>query len=321
MQFDLYKNQSVLNHIQKISPNMNRKTSGELIIHCPFCDDAIRPNAQNHGHLYISVNSPVFHCFRCNASGTLISLLINTGFEDREALEYIGNFIKINFTKDYYKSRERKTVLNKSKIILNHIYKLNIEFKRNFNNLYDLYRNYIFSRIGTIDFFSFLLSPGIDQNKILFCGFNNYDGENVLIRYLDLAAKKRYQINKNSTNLYYFQNLDFDKYNKITIAEGPFNIINLSLYNTTFNNNLFISINGKNYIGNIEKLILTYLLIGKYEISIVLDDDFVDKFIRNKYLKNLKNIIDIYNREILIKVYKPLIKNTDVGDFPGVVQI
>jgi len=318
MQFDLLKLDPVINHLKQISPNMYRKLSNELMIHCPFCDDAIRANSANHGHLYLSIESPVFNCFRCNTSGTLISFLLQTGFDDRESISYIGQFIKISFTKDYYKTRDRKIYDTRIDEIRKKIIEINLNFKKNYTKEYYVYLQYLNSRIGLVNYTEFLIHPNIFKNYIT-CNFNNYIGETVLLRYVN-HEKLRYQINKNSSNLYYFQKLDlYDKYNKITFCEGPFDIISLYLYNDYFKDNLFISINGKNYVSIIERFLITDMLFGTYHINLVFDSDFIKK--SWKILKIIKNMISVYNGEISFEGHKPLSNVGDVTDFPSVERI
>ena len=317
--FDLNKITPVLEHLKQIvSPNMFKKISQkEIMIHCPFCDDALRKNAANHGHLYISTESPIFNCFRCNSSGTLLSLLIQTGFDDRDVLDYISSFIKVNFTKDYLKVRTRMGHAPRFSSVKKAILNYNLDFKRNYYNQYNTYINYIHKRIGEqVDETKFLLSPLIYKNKIV-CRFTNSIGENVLIRYID-DQSKRYVINKNINSLYYFQDISNIKTNKVTICEGPFDIINLSLYNDFFKDNIFISINGKNYVGNIEKLILMYYLTEEIEFNIVFDSDYVKNSF--KILKTLNLLVKVYSGKIWINAFKPLIGN-DVSDFPAVERI
>lgn len=318
--FDLNKITPVLEHLKQISPNMYRKNQKEVVIHCPFCDDATRKNASHHGHLYVAMMNPVFHCFRCTSSGTLLSLLIQTGFTDDDVLKYISSFIKINFTKDYFKMRNRINLAPRfsQQNLKKMIFDYNLNFKRNNYNDYIRYTNYLNQRIGNdINVSEFLISPAIYKNNLI-CRFTNYIGENVLLRYIDdIKGEQRYQVNKTSSSLYYFQNIN-DSISKITICEGPFDVINLYLYCDVFKNNTFISINGKNYINNIERLILMYYLIDEIEINIVFDSDYYNK--HRKILLMLQKIIQIYNGKIWINAYKPLIGN-DVADFPAVVKL
>ena len=54
------------------------QSSTEIIVFCPFCNDATRKGpgkVPSHGHLYISLNEPVYHCQRCKTSGHIVTLL------------------------------------------------------------------------------------------------------------------------------------------------------------------------------------------------------------------------------------------------------
>ena len=319
--FDVNQIPPVLEHLKQISPNMFRVIpQGEIIIHCPFCDDALRKKALNHGHLYISTTMPVFSCFRCNSSGTLLSLLLQTGFDDQDVLKYISSFIKINFTKDYFRLRNQTNLAPRFSHLKKELLKYTLNFKKNYYNHYINYRNYINKRLGPdVDPSTFLLSPSLYKNSILMCRFTNHIGENVLLRHTDnnVSYNQRYIVNTNTSNLYYFQNIH-NNINKITICEGPFDVISLYLYNDLFKDNIFISINGKNYVNNLERLIIMYYLIDDLEINIIFDSDHYNK--SRKILLMLKKIIQIYNGKIWINAFKPLIGN-DVADFPAVVKI
>lgn len=318
MQFDLNKIPPILSHLKIISPNMFKTLSNEIMIHCPFCDDSTRKNSSNHGHLYLSIQFPVFNCFRCNTSGTLISLLLQTGFEDRDVINFISQFVKISFTKDYYKLKDQSDLVDKIFEIRKKLFEQNLRFKKEHKKEFEIYIEYLSKKIGLVNYINFLLFPNIHQNYVT-CNFNNYSGETVLLRYLN-NPKKRYMINPKTSNLYYFQRIDLNKrYNEITFCEGPFDAISLYLYNDYFKNNLFISINGKNYIGVIEKFLIQYMLIGNYKIHIVFDNDYVKNSFR--ILKNLKSMIEIYNGEIQIEMHKPFSKFGDVCDFPAVERI
>lgn len=318
MSFDLLKLTTVVSHLHHISPKMYKRMSNEIQILCPFCDDALRSKASQHGHCYLSIASPIFNCFRCSASGTLIGLLLQTGFDDRETIAYIGQFIKINFTKDYYKFKSRKdlaAINDIKKKLLN----VNLNFKKYNKDQFTIYQNYLNKRIGDVDYLDFLMCPNIYQNYLII-KFFNYINENILLRYVN-NPNRRYINNNNTSGLYYFQNIDLNnKYNKVTICEGPFDVINLYLYNEVFKDNLFIAIRGKNYLSVVEKLVLEYMLLDKYEINIVFDNDYLKS--SNRVLKSIKTLVQIYNGEIRINGYKPMIDNiSDVGEFPAVEKI
>jgi hypothetical protein len=289
------------------------------MLHCCFCDDASRPKSSNHGHLYLSEEFPVFHCFRCGTSGTLVSLLIYTGFDDYEIIKFISQFININFIKDHYKLTKRITQ-EQQKILRKRIFQLNYEFKSHYRNYYKIFIDYIYNRTGTYNFLNYLISPKLINQKSLCVNFTNFNGSNVLVNYIN-DEKKRYQINKQiQDNYYYFQSEDFES-NSIVICEGPFDIINMDLYSHVFNsyNSVLYSINGKNYYSFIEDLIIRELLIGEYVINIIFDNDFKNK---EKYIKRIVYLTKFYNREIQIKAFKPLLQEADdVAEFVALTEI
>ena len=288
-------------------------SSNEIQIHCPFCDDASRKNAASHGHLYISTDKCVFHCFRCGMSGSVVKLLIYTSFDDNDVIKLLSQNINYKFIKNI-------TVKNlKLDNVINKIININGKFTIDQPKLFNKYKYYIFKRIGEyIDFTNYLIAPTITIDKYkkqtLSCQFYNANFELITTRFID--SRFRYQ--KNSNNLYYFQKKDFDKYKEITITEGAFDAINLDLYNNNFKNNFFISMHGKKYVKTIEDLILNELLIGIFKINLVYDQDYTFK---NNNLKKCQTIAKKLNPEITIDGFAPMNKVNDVADFSAVQQI
>ena len=316
--YDLTKLVSALRHLQKISPNMYKDIGGELMLHCPYCDDATRPNAFNHGHLYLAKNAPVFNCFRCDTSGTMVRLLIDTDFQDDETLKYIASFIKYNFISNYSK----KSFM--SYLDMSNLYNENIRrvllFKKDNPKLFDTFKTYMINRIGNIDYNLFFIYPymlKIKDNHFFTCSFNNGDNRYITSRSMSDSAFFRYKNSKDDT-LYYFQPRNFNKFRRIVLGEGPFDIINLYLYSNLFKDCLFMSISGKKFASNIETLITNFLLIGSYEINIIFDNDYKNK---NLVLFKCRKLAERYNPNISIKGYTPLNNFNDTGDFPQVMEI
>jgi hypothetical protein len=309
--FDVTKIQPIVSHLKNIS-SYYKESSKEVIIFCPYCDDATRPKA-DHGHLYISKSAPIFNCFRCTSSGNLIRLLIDIGFEDQEILTYLSQFIKYKVTKDYYKNKRKITKL---KQIQESIILKNLEFETQFPEKFDIYQKYIFNRLGLVDFSNFLISPTFYNNKVS-CRFTNSDNEDVVLRLIEPYKDFRYHLNQDTSGAYYFQEKNFEKYSKIVLTEGPFDMLNLYLYNASFKNCFFISLNGKKYISTIENLILGDLLIGNYEINMIFDNDVKNT---NTYLYRARILSKQYNQNIIIHGYKPLI-GKDTGDYPVVSEL
>lgn len=309
--FDLTKIQPIIDHLKNISMKYNDQ-GGEIVIWCPYCDDSKRAKANSHGHCYISKKFPVFNCFRCSTSGTLTRLLIETGFDDQEILNYLNQSLAYKFTKDYYYQPRKKT------IDINQIYidivNQNIAFQQSKKAEFEIYRSYLKTRLGDVDFSKFLIAPSLFYNKLC-CNFFNSNHESVVQRLID-DNQFRYHLNKQSSGLYYFQEMNFERFKRIVLAEGPFDIIPLYLYNYEFKNCFFISISGKRYISVLEQLLTEELLIGNYQINLVFDKDVEYK----KYMYKSKLVIQTYNVNIELKGYLPLVKK-DTGEFPAVVEI
>lgn len=306
----------VITHLQQISPNMYRDIGGEIMLHCPYCNDAQRTNASNHGHLYIAVESPVFNCFRCDTSGTMIRLLVETGYNDSDVLDYIASFIKYKFIKNYSKmSLVRSEDLNK--LYLNNIEKTN-RFKD--KNKLNLFLNYIKERIGSVDYNLFFIYPDMVRIKgsdLFCCCFNNSNNQFITSRVITATNNIRYK-NSPENSLYYFQERDFSKYKRIVLTEGPFDIISLYLYSNMFKDCLFISISGKKFLSELEKLITKFILIGNYEVNLVFDNDYKKP---NITLIQSRFLSQKFNPDISVKGFIPEKRVNDVGDFPQVMEI
>ncbi len=306
----------IINHFQMVSEVYKQIKQTEIQILCPFCDDATRANASNHGHLYIETEQHVFYCFRCDASGTLLKLLISTEFQDRSIIELLASQIKYNFSKDYYKVKTKKQ--NIIKIKNNILFHINNFIKNDVNN-YIKFQKYIHYRIGEgIDYSNFLINPNYINNELC-CSFNNLDNELITDRFINPNYKWRFKLNQNSSGIYFFQNKNFEQYQRIVLTEGPFDCLNLYLYNSLFSDCIFFSISGKKYISVIEKLILEDLLIGCYEINLIFDKD---NYAYKSFLYKAKLLVHQLNNDIIIRGWIPVVNNTkDVADYPKVIEV
>ncbi len=309
--FDITKITPLIDHLKKLS-HYYKESGKELILFCPYCDDATRAKA-DHGHLYISKTAPVFNCFRCSSSGNLMRLLIDTGFEDDEILKFISQFIKYRTIKDYYKTKRKVTKLDQLQTMS---INMNLNFEKQYPDKYNQYKNYLQSRLGNVDFSNFLISPTMFNNK-LSCLFTNSDGENVVLRLIEPYGDFRYHLNQDTSTRYYFQEKNIEKHHRIVLAEGPFDILNLYLYNSDFKDSYFIALNGKKYTSTVESIILEDYLIGDLQLDFIFDND-VDNY--RTYLYRARLLAKHYNQNIIIKGYKPL-TGKDTGDFPVVTEI
>lgn len=303
----------IITHLQTISKIYKVIRKDQISIHCPYCDDAHRPNAASHGHLYIHTSNCVFYCFRCDSSGTLLKLLLTTNFKDESILKSLSNNIKYIFSKDYYSFKKKHKLFDIKQKIKTEIIKLTQ------NNIHEYlnFQNYIFQRLGeNIDFSDFLICPGKLFNNSC-CDFYNLETELIIQRHIKQVGKYRFKLNQKSSGLYYFQEKNFEKHQRIVLTEGPFDLLNLYIYNSDFKDCIFFSVSGKKYINIIERLILEDLLIGNYEINLIFDSD------NNRcsnYIYRAKMLCSQLNSDISIRGFMPLIKG-DVGDYPAVIEV
>lgn len=328
--YDLTKIYPVLNHLQNISPGMFESRGTHYMMFCQFCDDATRKQNPEHGHLYVSKDLPVFYCQRCGAAGTILKLLIYTGFEDEECLNYISSFLKYKFVKDYYNVKKLKKSKSKKTDIEKRIIQNIREIKKTNIDDYNRFLNYTYNRIGNSNFLYFLISPGYikirtKQNaELVFfsCWFNNHDGYFSTARIIDQNQYFRFK-NSGQNHIYYFQEMNFEKYDTITLTEGPFDIINTYIYNSNFQNQntFFASVNGKKFISNIEKFVIQELLLGNYEINIIFDND---DWSHETTLKKARFLVNNLNPDIVVRGWLPsfdLPKVKDVSDFPSLTEV
>lgn len=308
--FDLLKNFLIIEHLKKIS-SFYKISGNEIQTFCPYCDDATRSSNPSHGHLYISISKPIFFCFRCNTSGSLLKLLLDTEFKDNEVLQSISGLTRYKSIYDYNLKKIKK---DKDQINIDQIIQYNLKFRETNPKHYEIFKSYLNQRIGRVNTAKFLITPGYINNKLV-CNFSNSENESVISRFIN-NQKIRYAINKKSSGLYFFQNKNFEKYKNIILTEGPFDCINIYLYNNQFKDNFFISILGKKYLSVLEKLIFEELLIGRFYIHLIFDSDVSDY---KRYIYRCRKLINIYNKEIIVNGYRPII-GKDTGDFPGLIK-
>ena len=309
---DLRNFPEIINFL-KNSAAVFQDSGNEFITHCPYCDDALRPNARSHGHLYISKSNPVFHCFRCEASGHLGTLLRDLGFRDEELLRELG-------TSKYLNVRERSVIGRKQeKTAHDVILDRNRRFKIGNRGEYIKFRKYVSGRLGNYcDFSKYLITPEI-INKQLCASFYNSDGKFTTARILEPTNNYRYIRSKDVSELYYFQELDFDQYKNIVITEGVFDCIKLYRFSDHFpkDETFYVAILGKNYPRTVNWLLTTQIPIGEYDINLVFDND--NKMYK-KTMSICRKIGGRINKKVPINGYKPVLLN-DAGEYPFLEKI
>lgn len=300
-------------HFLKSYSVVYRETSTEIIIHCPYCDDALRKNAKSHGHLYISTRNPVFHCFRCNMSGIVGNLLVDLGFNNLNLLSL--------FKKNYFSIKNEKFILtNKTDIhISKKLQDICKKFSTGDQNNYKKFENFLFQRIGSFcDFNKYLVIPDYKQNQLC-ASFYNFYGSYVTSRVLETSKKIRYYREKNISEKYFFQDPDFDLYTDIVLTEGIFDSIKLYRFSDIFPKytTFFLAILGKNYGKVIESLIENHIPFGNHTISLVFDND--NKFFK-RILFSCRKMTSRVNSRIRIRGFIPTISN-DAGEYPFLREI
>lgn len=309
---DLRNLPEVINFL-KNSAAVFQDSGNEYVTHCPYCDDALRPNARSHGHLYISKTSPVFHCFRCETSGHLGTLLRDLGFTDNSVLNELG-------TSKFLDVHERSVIKKKQTVsVEDSIADKNKRFNIGNQENYIKFRKYIFNRLGNYcDFNKYLITPEI-INKQLCASFYNREGNFVTARILEPTNNYRYIRNKGVSELYFFQDLDFDTYKNIVITEGVFDCIKLYRFSDHFpkDKTFYVAILGKNYPRTVNWLLTTQIPVGEYNINLVFDND---NKAHKKTMFICRKIGGRINKKVSINGYKPVLLN-DAGEYPFLEKI
>lgn len=309
---NIKNNLEVINFLKSTS-KVYQENGNEIVIHCPYCDDALRANARSHGHLYISVSAPVFHCFRCETSGFLGTLLRDLGFTNLEVLSELGSL-------KFLQSSERSLIKKKTeKSIYETIRSKNFNFRLGETNNYYQFEKYVFSRIGSFcDIDRYLITPEVIDKKLC-ASFYNADGNYVTSRILNPMNNYRYVRSKGVSELYYFQELDFDTYEEIVLGEGVFDVLKLYRFSDLFpkNKTFYMAILGKNYGRVVNWLLESQIPIGSYRINLVFDND--NKF-QKKSIHFCRKIANRINPNVEVNGFRPVLLN-DAAEFPFLEKI
>lgn len=310
--FNFEEYPQIVNHLKTISRRYHKHSSGWVEIFCPWCNDAFRKSSPSHGHLYISPISPFVNCFRCETKAGLDKLLINTGFQDVEILNHLKLISNITYHSTKYLIKNESLIDVKKEIIKQYNF-----FEQNFPNDLQQFKNYIYYRCLDIDPVKFFLIPAFNQ-RLLTIQILNADGMITNTRIITSSKIKRY-IKSTTSTLYYFQNIEnINNYKSIILTEGAFDLINLfNFYNNFNKNSFYVAIGGSNYKSAISLLINNYLMIGKYNINIIFDNELQHL---NNRIQNLKFTINELNPQININFYLPLI-GKDVSEMMLIKKI
>jgi len=278
----------ILQHLQSISTLLKQVRSHEYQLFCPYCNDAHRKPNPRHGHLYVLIDTDthtyLFHCFRCDASGHLTKLLLDTGFTDQEVLQVL-------------KKKGKFTVSTRL------VYPTEKRFKTN----YSVFRQaiqYFYQRTGVHQYWYFGVQP-IGRQELYALNFFNSLGIHVCTREIKKRRFHKYG------SYYFFQEPHEIISRSIVICEGPFDAINAKLYH--FRDNFVLAALGKaSFISCFEWVLQTFYCYLKpgTTVKYVLDSDVK----RWKHLiRYTQQLFDTYNIEGHVEIYRS--EKDDIADY------
>jgi len=316
----IYTN-SFIKFLQDNLGDVKIKTNN-IVIPCPWCETSGKD--KNHYHLYISLQIPMFHCFKANCpkkSGNIASLIRKIG-TNADPDKFIDQDI-INQKKQEPKktSKLKKLIipeLNENRFKLKSLY---IKKRLGFNVEIHSIKGLIFDIDKFID---------INQNNILFnetifklrdylqnnfVGFTTENTGIIFFRNIDSTSefkhfKAKLQDSK-FTDYYKLNGLDFNS-NRVVLAEGIFDIYSEYIFDTLKLRNkikIYASVLSSNYMSLIKSIAFNEN-IYRLDISILSDRDVsIDYYKKLKYYNNhiINNLTVYYNKSKYGK---------DFNDFP-----
>lgn len=270
----------------------------EMITRCYNCE---QDSKKTHGHLYLKVDngSPVFNCFKCEESGTIIKLIRNYGgdpsrFLDIKVLMDNWNTSNVPKGKDIFKSNYDLYDQNKDR------FKLKIQYLKGRLG-YDIDISEIPNLI--LDFDNFIYKNKIklntNQKNILpllesnFVGFLTARGSQIVCRNIDETSSfKHYKLYLTEDQLVY---KDFygvttspirEGVNTVVLCEGTFDLLvpffSPEFYDIRSKSCVWAAILNKKYDTSIQS-VLDYCSISKANLIIFADKDvkYHDKILKN----------------------------------------
>lgn len=295
--------EEIINSICEYANGNYKKTSRELVIRCPYCGDS---NDIRKKHLYVQIDNGeygfMYHCFKCNASGTLTKLLRDIG--------------RLNIN---YATEIRKQTKNKN----SHRY---IELKKNYT--FDILQNkidskkleYVKTRLNLTEVPKFITDhiitdfDYIDERIIndkmkktlneCYIGFRTFNKRKIICRNITQnKSLNRYIIvdtNDKQPDYFMTTNGEFDVLNpgKIIIAEGVFTVLGgyFKLHDKIkMSNYILVGGAAKSYLK--ATLFTTYNFgIPDWQIYILADTDVKKDYLKNDFemFKNKKTIKVLY---------------------------
>lgn len=293
-----------LDYLKRKLGNHVKVTSKNIIIPCPWCE---YNQDKDHYHMYISIDTPIFHCFHagCEKSGILGKLIkileghdISEQFVDREKLRDVTKKRELFINKEVKQFKFKLPEINPSKFMLKDMY---IKQRLKFANISTTtVRGLIY------DFDEFLNMNNLPVNSSLFrlkeylqanfVGFLTENHTTVLFRNIDHSHSMKFYKHKIQQDnfLDYYKLPGYNKgSNKIVLAEGIFDIFTEYLFdsiNMKHDVKLYASVLSSKYLSLIQSIIF-HEQIFKPEV-IILSDQGVPLNYYKKIKKYNSHIID-----------------------------
>jgi hypothetical protein len=287
-----------------LGENNVKITSHNIIISCPWCE--VNDLNKKHYHLYISLQLPIFHCFRasCPKKSGNISTLVKkiTGNDISE------QFINSDLVVQSKKLNKEKRILAPKEVYIPELnedkFKLKSLYIRKRLGFMDVDLKSIKGLIFDIDNFIDINKNFIQDKNIFklkeylhtnFIGFLTENHSIVIFRNIDNSSTfKHFKIQLQKINFVDYYKIEGFNYNSnhIILAEGIFDILSESVFNILNIKNkikLYACSLSCNYQSLIKSIVLNEK-IYRPDISILSDID-----VKLEYYKNLKK----YNSHVI----------------------
>ena len=215
---------------QYLSPA--RVTSSNIICRCCFCE---LKESKKHYHLYISLESPIFHCFRCEKGGVVAKLLKQLAGRDVS-----DKYVNETILKEKVKQKLEAPSIHEKKIIIPPLNESNFKSKAMYINHRLKYPSFSLQNLKGL---VFDVNKFIEDNNIVvdqkllrlkdylhtnFVGFITDRGNKLILRNIDKTSDFRYfKLDiKNENFLDYYKLIGGSYFsNNVVLAEGIFDIL------------------------------------------------------------------------------------------------
>jgi hypothetical protein len=284
-------------------------TAKNIIVPCPFCE---YPKEKSHYHMYLSLEAPIFHCFKaeCEASGTVRKLLkkiegsdISDKFIDQSKLQEFKQKREVFVDA---KSLKHQILLPPLKIYRFQNKELYLKKRLKFMNVPS---EHIKGLVYDVDEFININKVPVDQSLFRlreylqnnFIGFLTENQTTVIFRNIDHSHAMRYYKLKIQDDLfldYYKLPGNNPKSRKIVLAEGIFDIFSEHIFdylNIKNDVKLYASALSSKYVSLIHSIIFNEQIF-KPDVYILSDRGVSNRYYEKikKYNGYLFNKIEVY---------------------------